>query len=196
MKFQIKGFIFGIGVVLVLFSGYFLPTNLVSYFELFLGGSLLCVLIYILILCSKLGLRKKLLWTIALFGILPFWMLTTPYLEKMAYLHFYKKQEQNLQAAVDLLANKSQDVSIYHNRIQSKLNAPEQIDTTKLLALLVNLEVASIHKRDCFIFFEISGFLDKRRGVFYRLKEDGACSISIPKIAWVNDTWYCPVGFE
>lgn len=195
MKLKIQQLIFGIGTILVLASSYFSPRLPNLFWALFFGGSLLCIFTYVFVLFSKQGLRIKILWAMILLGVWPLWILSSPHLEKIAYQHFYRAQERNLQAVVDLLADKNQDIYFFQNRIQSKLVGPEQIDTTKVLALKKDLKLAAIYKTDCWIFFEIGGFLDNRRGVYYHLKNNRECSTKIPAIAWMNESWYCAMGF-
>ncbi|MEM6379272.1 MAG: hypothetical protein AAF705_13770 [Bacteroidota bacterium] len=120
----------------------------------------------------------------------------TPSINKIAYQQYFRTNEAKLKALATLMASEDQYLHIKQDKIETSLTPLDLKDSLQLMHLFEELELSMASKDDCVIFFEIWGMLDNRRGVYYEWMEDSTCLLKVPKIARLDDRWYCPIGVE
>lgn len=192
MGLRIASVVLGFSALLFATGFYTEPAHIELHFWANILGSFLYLMAALILLFSKTTIKQKILWTIVFLAVWPFLLLVSSYITKKGYQHFYNKNEAQLTEIVGLLAGQNQNVIMTYDGVEFSLSTSVDIDSVRLKALAEDLKLSGLYKMECSIFFETWGMLDNRRGIHYKLKNAPEC-YDPPKIAWLNDSWYCPI---
>jgi hypothetical protein len=166
MRIKHYGLIIGLFLVVISFLFFGRAQNL--YQLLLIGGLLISLIFYLVILFSKGSVKSKIIWTIAVVLSVIIQRLSEPILIKSSYLIYLATHKSELTEVNQILSTKTGDISVLNDSVIDKSNILTTIEKKKLGKLRQNLHVYMISKTDKGVYYGLWGFLDVRIGLTYR----------------------------
>ena len=166
MKIKHYGFIIGLFAVIISFIFYARQQS--TYRIFLLSGLIVSFTCYMFILLTKGSKRNKLLWSFILLISIAIQVLTEPLLTRSSFKIFISQNQAELNQINNILLSKNSEISISKNSIVDKGQLSlEERQTIKDLFKKVN--VLMILKNDDEIYYIMTGYIDIKVGVIYRL---------------------------
>ena len=165
MKIKHYGLIAGLFLVIISFLFFGREQNL--YQLLLIGGLLISLIFYLVILFSKGSVKSKIIWTIAIIFSVIIQRLSEPILIKSSYLIYLITHKSELTEVNQILSTKTVEISVLNDSVIDKSNILTAIEKEKLKKLRQNLHVYMISKTDKGVYYGLWGFLDVRIGLTY-----------------------------
>ena len=166
MEFNKKHIVLILGLLSSIFSFLFFARQHDTYHLLNLGGILISIISFLIILFSRGKIISKLAWTSIIVLAIFIEIFSSSYLIESSYFIFLKKNYKELNEVNKLLENKIGEISVMKDYIKDNgvLTESEKI---ALIKLREKLGVYMIVKSDVEIYYGLWGFLDNRLGVTY-----------------------------
>lgn len=159
-----------LGLLASIISFLFFGRNQDIYQLLLLVGFLTSALFFLLILFSKRSLLSKVLWLIVVVLAILINRVTEPILIKQSFLIYLNRNDQELNAANNILSNKPGDVFILNDELTDEDGVLTPSDKEILLKIRKKLNVYMISKSENGIYYGLWGFLDVRIGITFWTK--------------------------
>jgi hypothetical protein len=186
MMTKVKYIGLALGLLSTIISYIFFARQQETYQLLLIGGVLISIVFFLIILLGRGTIKSKVIGTvIVLFAILIQW-LTEPFLIKTSYSIFLNKNIKELTIINNILIKKTGEISVYNDKISDKFGTLTQFEKDNLIKLRKKLNVYMIVKSENGIYYGLWGFLDVRLGITYLSKNEQQ-NISHRHL---NDNWY------
>ena len=186
MMTKVKYIGLALGLLSTIISFLFFARQHETYQLLLIGGFLVSIIFFLVILFSKDTIKSKIvLIIVVLFVILIKW-LTEPFLIKTSYSIFINKNIKELTVANTILSKKIGYLSVFNDEVTDPNNILTKTEKDELIKLRKKLNVYIVAKSENGIYYGLWGFLDVRLGITYLSKNEN------PNISHrhLHDNWY------
>jgi hypothetical protein len=175
-----------VGLLSVILSFLFFGRQQGIYISLLLGGLLISLIFYLMILFSHGTLKFKLIWTVVVILSIFIQWLSEPFLINCSYRIYIEQNKNELAIINNILIRKQGEISILKDIVNDGHNQLTPSEKNLLIEGRKKLKVYIISKSENGIYYGLYGFLNIRLGLTYwtnNKKPDKRCKL-------LKDNWY------
>ena len=165
LLFKHVGLLMGLVFVIMSFIFFGRQQNIYNFF--LIGGLVISLIFFLIILFSKGTLKSKAFWTVVVILFVALQRLTEPLLIDSSYRIYIRQNESVLTAINNILIQKTGDITILNDSITQKRDQFTNQESQELIKGQKKLGTYLISKTDKGIYYGLWGFLDVRLGIIY-----------------------------